>query len=440
MSSDPWPTTTLGAFVDLETGPAFASVQFRSEGQGIPLIRGDNIGQGALRWGDKRMLWPQLTPDIEKYLMADGDVVVGMDGSKVGLNRARLTKRDLPALLVQRVARLRARSGLDQTFLFYLVSSPSFRHYVSGVKTGTSIPHISGPQLLSFPFLLPPLGDQRRIGELLGSLDDKIEVNRRIGQTLERTARALFNSWFVNFDLVQGTVSLPEDLAPRFPNELVDSQIGLVPEGWQVGNVSAIVSVTRETIDPRDYPDEEFDHFSIPAFDADQRPRVDLGSSIKSVKLSVPPDSVLLSKLNPRIPRVWWPPQVGPRRRIASTEFVACLPRAPMTRAFIYGLFTLPAFQRTLTSLVRGTSSSHQRVSVEDLLKIPTVVPPGDVVDRFDSLVLPLLKLREGLSSENRALADLRNTLLPKLISGEVRLDAAGDASGSPLEAVAAAP
>ena len=143
----------------------------------------------------------------------------------------------------------------------------------------------------------------------LGTLDDKIELNRRMNETLEAMARALFKSWFVDFDPVRAKTEgrdpgLPKPLADLFPTRLVDSDLGEIPDGWEVGRFGDVVEQLRDQENPLSFPDALFHHFSIPAFDEGQWPKQELGVSIKSQKSRVPPGTVLLSKLNPEIERV----------------------------------------------------------------------------------------------------------------------------------------
>ncbi|MEW8266484.1 MAG: restriction endonuclease subunit S [Candidatus Thiodiazotropha sp.] len=148
-----WSRTALGDDIDLATGPAFKSKDFSDEG--VRLARGDNVKEGQFHWGDKSRYWYEITPDLKKYKLAKGDILIGMDGSKVGKNWVRVTTNDLPCLLVQRVACLRPRDTIGSTFLATLIGSETFRLYVENVKTGTSIPHISAGQIKAFPVLNP---------------------------------------------------------------------------------------------------------------------------------------------------------------------------------------------------------------------------------------------------------------------------------------------
>src|SRR5262249_702426 len=150
---------------------------------------------------------------------------------------ARISPEDLPALLVQRVACLRAKPDLNQGYLRYLICNPQFTAYVKAIHTGTSIPHISGGQIGRYPILVPSLDEQPAVALVLGPLDDKIGLNGRMSETLEAMARALFKSWFVDFDPVRAKAQgrepgLPKHIADLFPNRFSDSELGKIPEGW----------------------------------------------------------------------------------------------------------------------------------------------------------------------------------------------------------------
>lgn len=156
-----WMKTTIGKEVNFQTGFAFKSKEFTNEPPGTRLARGMNVKEGVFYWGDQSRYWPEVTSDVEQYLLKQGDVLIGMDGSKVGKNWVRVRDADLPCLLVQRVARLRAANSVGENFLWIFIGSDAFRGYVDGVKTGTSIPHISGGQIKKLDFVRPPIGDNR---------------------------------------------------------------------------------------------------------------------------------------------------------------------------------------------------------------------------------------------------------------------------------------
>jgi type I restriction enzyme S subunit len=148
-----WSLSKLGELIDFATGPAFKSKDFVDDG--VKLARGDNVKEGFFHWGTKARYWPSITSELEKYSLAVGDILIGMDGSKVGKNWVQVSDSDLPSLLIQRVARLRSKGMIGSAYLSVLISSDRFKNYVDLVKTGTSIPHISGGQIKSLVILNP---------------------------------------------------------------------------------------------------------------------------------------------------------------------------------------------------------------------------------------------------------------------------------------------
>jgi len=294
-------------------------------------------------------------------------------------------------------------------FLMYALKVADINAYL----TGSTMPKLTQGNLNRIPIYTPPLPEQKAIASILGALDDKIELNRKMNETLEAMARAIFKSWFVDFDPILG-------ISPH--KGWQDLSMGKIPRGWKVCTVADIAELYRNAINVVDFPDEGFEHYSIPAFDAGQMPVRELGSAIKSNKFSLPENCVLISKLNPRIPRVWLPLIKKRHHAVASTEFLVLVPKAPYTKEFVYSLFISASFWDTFTSLVTGTSSSHQRVKPDDLLSIAIVCPTDLVLQKFTQKVEPLFKNIQGNKDQSRTLASIRDALLPKLLSGDIRV------------------
>jgi type I restriction enzyme, S subunit len=273
---------------------------------------------------------------------------------------------------------------------------------------------------------LPPKSTQRAIAHILGTLDDKIELNRRMNETLEAMARAIFKSWFVDFDPVRAKAEgcqptgMDAETAALFPDSFEDSRLGKIPNGWRVAQLNEIASMERETLNPDGFPGEIFDHYSIPSYDEGREPKSETGEAIKSNKFLVPAAAVLVSKLNPRFPRVWLPEIGSVRRSVCSTEFIVLIPKNIVTREHLYCLCVSESFFDTFATLVTGTSGSHQRVKPEDLLRMQVVVARSAVVTKFSDLVAPLLRQVSKNSWQSRTLTAIRDALLPKLISGDV--------------------
>ena len=425
-----WPTVQLGEVVDLLTGFPFKSDKYVSDPEAPRLLRGDNIAQGTLRWSGAKRWLLEATDTMTQFWLREGDVVLAMDRPwiEAGLKFSPVRKVDLPALLVQRVARLRGSKRLDTRFLNYVIGCRDFTAHVISIQTGTAVPHISARQIKEFEFPLPPLSEQRAIAHILGTLDDKIELNRRMNETLEAMARALFKSWFVDFDPVRAKMAgrdpgLPQPLADLFPNRLVDSELGEIPEGWDVGCFGNVVERIRENENPLTSPNTIFRHFSIPAFDEGRWPKTESGDKIKSHKSRVFPGTILLSKLNPEIERVWLVDMQADDRAVCSTEFLVLRPRPPYGVSFVYCLSRSPTFQRELGLLVTGTSKSHQRAPAAAILALPLALPPRRLTEEFEMASTTYLRMTQVNRRKSRSLATLRDTLLPKLVSGKLKVN-----------------
>ena len=172
-----WVETSLGQEIELLTGYAFKSKDYTEHPQGIPLIRGDNVVQGKIRWdGVKR--WPkEEVSEYTKYQLEDGDILLAMDRTwvKAGMKYAKITSNDLPALLVQRVARMRVHSDFNEDYLFHLLGSKLFESYVLSIQTGLGVPHISGKQIEGFQLQKPPLSMQKEIISKVNRLSAEVE-------------------------------------------------------------------------------------------------------------------------------------------------------------------------------------------------------------------------------------------------------------------------
>ena len=308
---------------------------------------------------------------------------------EAGLKRARLRNSDLPALLVQRVARLRGTQAALTSFIHHVLATERFSRYLQTQVTGATVPHVSQTQIASFELRLPPTETQARICAVLDALDDLIENNRRRVEVLEETARAIFREWFVKY---------------RYPGHegvpLADSSLGPIPEGWTVGRVDSHVFMQRGF----DLPLNSRDPGLIPVMGASgvqgthavakvQGPGVTTGRSgtIGVVKY---------------VPGDFWPLNTS----LWVKEFRLATPR--------YAYFLLSELDLDRSASGAAVPSLDRKV----VHALPVVCPPASLIKQWDSLVNAMFEYVESLRTQASFICGIRDALLPKLVTGQIEL------------------
>ena len=252
----------------------------------------------------------------------------------------------------------------------------------------------------SYAVHLPSVPEQRTIGLTLGAFDERIELNERMAETLDRAAKALFESWFVD----------------RQTSE---------QEGWRWWRLEELATQHQDSINPSSDPAVIYEHYSIPAYDAGRQFVVESASRIRSNKTLIPKGAVMVSKLNPATPRVWVPDGRGAMTKIASTEFLVFVPKTGFGRGLLWGIFSSKRFQQALQGLATGTSKSHQRASRSDVVRLECVAGEPTVFAAFESAVAPLVEEHAQMTANVRSLRNLRDALHSKLLSGQIRVQEA---------------
>ena len=428
----------LPELVYFQEGPGIRNWQYRQKG--IPFVNIRCLVNGRLELDRMNCLDPEeVERKYHHFLLDAGDILVSSSGT---LGRiAVVYKEDLPCMLNTSVIRMRPKNdnSLDRRYLRYFLASSAFQSQIRSIASGSVQLNYGPTHLKQMNILVPPFSEQCLIASILGTLDDKIELNRRMNETLEAMAQALFKSWFVNFEPVraksegrwrrgESLPGLPAEHYGLFPDRLVDSELGEIPEGWEVFNFDQLVIRHTESFSPAQNPSIEYELFSFPAYDAGQLPAVAPGSSIRSTKTKVLEGAILLSKLNPEIPRVWVPANATGMPQICSTEFLVLTPRPPVNRSLLFCLFTGEEFRTLLESLVTGTSRSHQRVPPKALMVSEVLAGSPSTFGRFGELIDGMVDRILSNRSESVELANLRDGLLPKLMSGELRVPEIGRA------------
>lgn len=376
-----WRPTSLGDCIELVSGAAFKSAMFTDNKDDIPLVKGENIGQGKILW-DKSRYWPATQfEEYSKLILKPGDIVLAMDRPWVtaGLKYAIVSDRDPVSLLVQRVARIRPLPNADAKFLKHVIGSKGFLEYIKGVMGGTNVPHISGRQIRDFKCQLPDLETQQRIASILSAYDDLIENNRRRIALLEEAARQLYKEWFVRF---------------RFPGHEHVKIIDGVPEGWErkalrdVATLNYGKALKEETRVPG----------GVPVYGSSGI----VGSHDKALVNG--PGIILGRKGNVGSVR-WSHCNFFP---IDTVYFIA-------SDQFDFHLYLTLQHMQFMSTDVAVPGLNREFAYSRSLIR-----PSATIGARFEEEVTPIFLQIQKLTEWNEKLAKARDLLLPKLMSGAI--------------------
>jgi len=396
-----WRDTTLGGFVTLQ--------------------RGHDLTDAERRLGTVPVIGAAGQNGFHDTALAKGPgIVVGRSGASFG--QVHYCESDFwPHNTGLYVTDFR---GNNPRFAFYFLKALDFSRY----NSGSAQPSLNRNFIYPIEIQVPPPDEQRAIAHILGTLDDKIDLNRRMNETLEAMARALFKSWFVDFDPVRAKAEgrdpgLPKPLADLFPDSFVDSELGEIPKGWQVKSVGDIADVVGGTTPSTKEPaywdggthawatPKDLSGLSVPVLLDTERRITDAGLSQIGSGL-LPKGTVLLSS---RAPIGYL--AVAEIPVAINQGFIAMTPKTGTSNIFLL-LWTSIAHEEIVS---RANGSTFLEISKANFRPIPVVTPSDYVMKKFEQLVRPLYGRIVESARESRTLAALRDTLLPKLISGELR-------------------
>lgn len=383
----------LSDICDVKVGFPFKSELFNENGDGIRLVRGMNVSCAGFRWGNQTRWWNYYTKDLEKYLLKEEDVLIAMDGN-VSTNFVQVTKDDLPLLLVQRVARLRAKN-VPQKIVWYIVKSHEFGAYLDSVKTGTTISHISAKQIGDYEIDLPDYLTQEKISSILSILDNKIRLNNKINNNLQHQAKTIFEAEIVNR--------------------------AELPNGWKKSNLASIANYLnglamqnyRPTDDDQGFPVLKIKELRQGACDVDSER---CSSYIKSNYI-VNDGDVIFSWSGSLLVDFWCGGVCGLNQhlfKVTSTQY------APW---FFYSWTNYHLAKFAAIASAKATTMGHIKRS--DIEAAEVIIPSSADYERIGALIQPLYDLGIALRLENRKLAATRDSLLPRLLSGDIDISEA---------------
>ena len=418
-----WVEKSLVELIDIKHGFAFKGEFFRDEPPGDVLLTPGNFAIGGGFKSDKYKYYDGPVP--EEFVLCAGDLLITMTDLSKQADTLGYTAFVPPSskgcryLHNQRLGKVVVRdcSVVDLRYLHYLMCSQEYRDEVIASATGTTVKHTSPERIKRFRFRLPPLDGQRAIAHILGTLDDKIELNQRMNETLEAIVRALFKSWFVDFDPVRAKAEsrnpgLPKHIADLFPDHFDDSELGEIPKGWGISTIGEEFNLTMGQSPPGETYNEIGE--GIPFFQgrADFRFRypnhrvfctaptrfADPGDTLVSVRAPVGDFNMALERCS-----------VG--------RGVAAIRHKSGSRSYTYYAM------RSLVDVFgdfEAEGTVFGCINKDDFHRIKFIAPPPQLVLDFEKAAFPIDQTIEDHIMQCRTLAALRDKLLPKLISGEL--------------------
>ena len=388
---------------------------------GVPVIRGGNLTSGRFHGANFVFLTEEKADELANANAFPGDLVFTHRGTlgQIGLVPAAPFKR---YVVSQSQMKLRCDpKSADPTFIYYFFRSPAGQHALLMNTSQTGVPAISRPttSLKSIRLPLPPLPEQRAIAHILGTLDDKIELNRRMNETLEAMARVLFKSWFVDFDPVRAKADgrdsgLPKPVADLFPESFEDSELGEIPEGWRLGSVDDEFDLTMGQSPPGETYNEA--GVGLPFYQG----CTDFGFRFPTRRIYCTAPT-RLGKAGDTLVSVRAP--VGDinmaTEDCAIGRGVAAVRHKTGSRSYSY------QFMQSIEEVFarfEAEGTVFGSIGKKDFHAIACVNPPRELVQAYEARVSPLDDRVEVNERESRTLATLRDALLPELISGELRV------------------
>lgn len=286
-------------------------------------------------------------------------------------------------------------SRVNLRYLYYALKM-CLRHFKQ-ISQGTATKFLTAKILNGFEVPIPTIELQNRIASLLGALDEKLEVNESINKNLEQQVQTLYNAWFVNFEPFNGEM----------------------PSDWIISKLGDIVSIKTNSFSPTQNPETQLEHYSIPAYDNQKYPVFEAASRVKSNKYILSPNSVMISKLNPETKRVWRPMCIS-KLAVSSTEFIIFEAFNPAYKDFVFSIIDSSGFSDWMCAHTTGSTNSRQRTTPSATLEFQVVLPNEKTITDFCAIVTPMYDSIAANICENQKLTQLRDAILPKLMSGEL--------------------
>lgn len=304
---------------------------------------------------------------------------------------------DLPdGWLNQHIFKVTPSECVDKKYLYYLLKSlkPTFTAIASNKQT-TGLGHVTIKDLKELIIDLPTRSTQEAISNYLYALDSKIHLNKQLNDNLHQQAELLYHERFETADRSN------------------------LPVGWRIVRLGDVATISKKSFNPAKEPEMLLEHYSIPAFDEAHFPVFELSTAIKSNKFVVDNTCFMISKLNPTTKRVW-KPYCLTENAVCSTEFIVYKANRQEITDFLYSVIDSSSFSDFMCSHVTGSTGSRQRTTPSDTLAFELILPTAEEIAEYQGIVSPMFEQIKCNAIENDELKRLRDSLLPKLMSGEI--------------------
>ena len=387
---------TLGSLVDRKIG--YGIVQ---PGQnilhGVPVIKVNNLIAGLHSKGELDVTTKENDEKYSRTRLEGGELIVSVVGT-VG-KTAIVPKSFRGCNLVRAVAMIDIKENWLSRWVKYYIDSPAGQAYIEQNLNTTVQATLNIKTLVDMPIPFLKEDEMRKIVTILEAIDKKIECNQQINDNLQRQAQVIYHERFETGS----------------PNAL--------PSDWHIVTLGEVATISNKSFNPLKEPEILLEHYSIPAFDEAKFPVFELSTSIKSNKFILDTSCFMISKLNPATKRVW-KPYCLTGNAVCSTEFIVYKAKNKSFTNFLYSVIDSSSFSDFMCSHVTGSTGSRQRTTPLDTLSYELVLPSEDALAEFLSLVSPMYAQIRNNAIENDNLKRLRDSLLSKLMSGEIDVSA----------------
>lgn len=384
---------------------------------GIAFIKPPDLKNGRVDFENCARINESGFKRVRKGIATRGDIILT---HRATVGRIAITNDDAPEVFVTNPGTTVYRSTnpdiLDQRYLYCFMRSPAFMQQLwREVGNNSTFDYVSLTQQRSLRIGIPPITEQRAIASILGALDDKIELNRRMNELLEGMARAIFKAWFIDFEPVKAKAAgaasfpgMPQHVFDALPNSFANSELGEIPKGWDTGTLRDVVDVHDRKRVPLSKKQRDQKRGKVPYYEATGIIDYVDDHLFDGVHVLLGEDgSVARDDGTPFVQYVWGQYWVNNHAHVLSGA-------NDVGNEYIYLLLCQTDIRPFVTGAVQA------KLNQGNMNAIPSTIAPQVITSAFRKVVEPLFALYRSLSDETLLLASIRDTLLPKLISGEI--------------------